>query len=527
MQISRRKPNLADIGVEKKILTSMITNSEFLDDMSHTFKNNLFKQGYMNQIGSWCIDFYKDFGKAPNRHIEDIFQKADLPDDQSDLIKKFLHSLSDEYERAKLDSAEYMYKDAVEYFEKFKTLNTLNKAEKALIRGDTEEAQEIIRNYEPVEVIKVDDFDIYDPRIGVFSEEVKRHNFLFKLPGELGKFIGNINRGELIAAVAPSGVGKTWWLQFLAEVATLHGVNVLFVSMEMSKHQMLNRFRSSIMKRPVDLVGNKYLFPQFDCYKNQIGACDNFKKINQIKLYKDGKLPDFDKVPSAYNVCSMCKGKDDFDPSIWYKEIYKKNITDDDYEVFHRKAKPAMCRRGKIHFVEYPMSTLTMKEFKVYISIIRKKLNFVPGFIITDYADKFELINSNQYRHQIGEIWGGHKSLAQSLHVGVGTASQSNTSRNPYKNIQRGDWEEAILKLNLVDGAFSINQNPEEKLQKKYRIRSMKKRSSGYSLVHECHVLSALELGRPCVDSVIAAIPKEELKKRKKEDEDYAEKNNK
>jgi len=521
MNIKKRKPSLAEVDTERRILTGMIVNSEFLENMSSIFTASLFKQDYMNQIGIFCIDFHKKYGKSPNRHIESIFDKMNISEDKTKLVEKFLYTLSDEYESSSLDSADFMYEEAINYFERFKVLNVANKAEKLLVSGNIEEAQKVIGDYKPVDAVKIDNIGVYDPRIAVFSDEVRDRNFLFRPPGDFGDFIGNVNRKELVAAVAASGIGKSWVLQYLSEIATLHGEDTLFISMEMGSNQMLSRYRSSIMRRPIDLVGNDFLMSEWDCYHNQIGTCNNFKKINKIKLYRDGKLPSFEGSPISYRTCTLCRGSNEFEPAIWYKKIYKKSITDEDFEKFIKKSKPIMARRGKIHFAEFPMDTLSIDKFRSYLNLLKSKYNFNPSSIFVDYADKMEKSNNNQYRHQIGQIWGFLKALAQELDVALITASQSNTSRNPYKNIDRGALEESILKLNLCDKMFSINQTPDEREYGKYRFRMMKQRSSDYSLIKELHVINNLALGRAYVDGVIANIPKEELSKSKKEQEKY------
>ena len=99
MEINRIK---IDVSQEKKILTYMIVLDQFLTNIIPIFKKEYLNGSGAETIAKWCIDYYKQYEKAPGKHIEDIFERevreGKLDESTEKYTEKVLSDLSDQYE---------------------------------------------------------------------------------------------------------------------------------------------------------------------------------------------------------------------------------------------------------------------------------------------------------------------------------------------------------------------------------------------------------------------------------------------
>jgi len=501
--IERRKP--VDSRIERQIIQGLITSTRFITEIRPILKQNSLQLPYAQIIAQWCLEFHDAHKIAPGRNIEDIFiehRKLDLNDDIADLIEDFLTSISDEYELQENFNVDYYLKKAELHLRSVSLENLYKNIKKAITGGRIEEAEALAKGYERVTRAKTKGVDpLFDSEFiaSVFDENTGDR--LFSLPGALGKQIGPLERGWLFAFVGSAKVGKSWWLMLIALKALFSGLNVLFLSLEMSEKQMGRRMHHFINSLPTRKWAGKMLIPIFDCEKNQKGTCVKSKRVSDIDLSTDeGIITDFKDAPKNYKVCTKCMNTKDYVCCTWFKKTNKKELTLQ--KALKKKTalkRSAMLRGGRFHLVEQPSGKYTMSEFRSYLYNLEHYENFVPDVIVTDYADKFKPEN-REYRHGLNEIWEAHKGLAQEKNALVITASQSNTARTG-KDIGQGSFAEDIRKLNLVDIAVGLNMTPEEKLQGLCRALIMANRHEDFSLVAQVKILHQLKIGRPFLDS--------------------------
>ena len=116
----------------------------------------LFTAEYTRIVVDWCLDYYKQFGKAPRFHIKDIFEsKKDvyLDDEVADLIERLLVSLNDQ--ALELDGTQcnddYFIAEAEKYIRSRKA-TILNEDISALLsKGQIDEVESRILEYKSVE----------------------------------------------------------------------------------------------------------------------------------------------------------------------------------------------------------------------------------------------------------------------------------------------------------------------------------------------------------------------------------------
>jgi hypothetical protein len=507
--ITRQRP-IVDSRIERQIVTGMILDEQFLREIKTIFKK--LQTPFTNTIGGWCLDYLAQYNCAPGRNIEEIYhtEKEFIDETLVEMIENFLEDISDEYTSQEKLNTERLLDKAEEYF-RLCSLNELNiEIKQDVIGGRIEIAESRIKEYTRVARPKSRGANLLDPNEIATAFEEEETDKLFRLPGDLGRLMGDFQRGQLSAFVGNSSIGKSWWLQLCAMTALFQGHKVLFVSLEMSKREMIMR----IMQWLTGLqskVGSKLLIPIMDCRWNQDNSCTLKQRTCRVPLLSDqGVRPEaFKDAPSSYKVCTECRGEVSSLPGFvfasWYKESYRGKITQEDSLEKIRKLEYTNILRGGIEnlkYIEYPSGAGKMSDLKTHMNNLEYYEGWSCDYLVTDYADKFAPERTREKRFELEEIWEAHKAISQDRHIGVTTASQSNTMRTE-EDIRQGSWQEAIAKIQLVDVGAAINQTPEEKEMGFSRVSILKHRHNKFSVNGESRVLQSLDIGRAYLDSYV------------------------
>lgn len=447
-----------DPSIEKNIITGMIISKEFLQEVQPIFRP--LRSSFANIIAEWCNTYFQKYKKAPEKHIQDIYNthSEQMDEDNKELTCDFLDHISSEYIKAKTFNIKYVLDNAEKYFRTLALEEIKSKLILNLKSGKIDNAENLIKEFERVvrpETKGVNPFDSIAIK-KAFNEG--SGDKMFSFPGTLGKVVGTFEREHLVAFVGNLGIGKTWWLMWTALLGVFEGYNVVFVSLEMSESQMIKRIHQHINALPVHGKKRKISIPIFD---------------------------------------------EDFE--IEYKKVKKTVLCD----ITSIKKINAILKSGIINknsnfrMLVYPSRTVSVSTLELQLQNMEYYDNFIPDVIVTDYADKFLSENkSYERRHQLTQIWEAHKSLAQKRKCLVITASQSNTVRTG-KDIKQGDWSESISKIELCDIGLSLNQKPEQKKDGYMRVKVLKQRHNSFDLLKEVTVLQSLEIGRCYLDSAI------------------------
>ena len=111
MKIERK-----DGASERAILIGMIVSKDVLARIAARWNRNLFASKWSNLVASWCVDYYMRHSEAPGKNIVGLFRnwsEKSKDADSSDLVDKFLASLSGDYEeQSKEINAGYLSDEA-------------------------------------------------------------------------------------------------------------------------------------------------------------------------------------------------------------------------------------------------------------------------------------------------------------------------------------------------------------------------------------------------------------------------------
>jgi hypothetical protein len=524
----RQRKAPVDSRIERQICIGLIIDDRFLRELKPLYSPNSFQTGFIRRVAGWCLEYHEKYGKTPGKHIEDLYlqHRAEVPEDETKLLEEFLAGLSEEYERVGGFNGDYVRDKAEQHF-RLTSLRTLQtKLQQSIVAGNPEDAEELVKCYRrPARRQNqgVDPLRDVDSIVRALVPEDSNKDIIMRLPGDLGEAAGPFERGFFVAVQAESGVGKTWWLWFMSQLAILLGFNTVFFSMEMSTLKMIQRIWQDIAGLPsVDVPtyqlskDGQILIPVFDCEKNQTNECREVCDVALVKFSGNGEKlglkPAYRDASPDYKPCSKCRGTSRFRATAWWKVGGKRDRLDPSSALKKHAAldrSGVLKRAGKFHMVEFPSRRYTMDDLITYLNNLEYYEDFIPSVIVTDYADKLKWKTPGDPRVSIGEIWDSHKGLAQERHCLVITASQSNTMRSG-KQVGRGSWSESQEKEHLLDLGIAFNQSSSDQASGIIRASLAKKRHGQMERVAEVVVLQQLAIGRPYIDS--CRLVKEERK---------------
>lgn len=275
-----------DIKVDdqKQILESLITSDEFckkvfseLDLRPEYFYKPLMKAYRIIR------KYYEEESRAPKQNMKALFavESMKMPQEQSDFVELTLMNLSDDYvenyepEKWNMD---HLFKITKRFCWRRNLELRIREAEILCNPkiDKLEEAEALLQGIgtdlpqQKHEGILIGD----DNEIKAAVDEVigGGRKSLFYLPGIAGRIAGKFLRQELVGYLANTKVGKSWFLQATANCAYEAGLNVAFVSLEMSKSQSKIRFYSELAG--VSEYPGINVQPIWDCLRNQQGECN-------------------------------------------------------------------------------------------------------------------------------------------------------------------------------------------------------------------------------------------------------------
>jgi len=491
--------------MEEKILTGLIISNQFCRDIGKIISKEIFNATFIGIAVDWCKDYYKKYKTAPKAQVKDIFEveKKNLDDADRIAISDILSRLSLEYEQGEFSDEEinidYLKDRTIEYIKERQLQTVAKSISKLLDLGRVQEAEKILDSYRKVSITTAGWENPFDPEIvkNFFVDEMAQRDIIFQFPGDIGRFIGPLERNWLVGFLAPTKRGKTFWLIESAIQATFQRKKALFISLEMSMHRVKKRF----YRRLTSMSENReYVIPVFDCLHNQDDSCGKTIRTNHIALLNaEGKKPLYDKN-NPYSACTACRGGKDFAVATWFINE-KRNKTTANQASKLIKSQAAQFG-SSFRMISYPAYSANLKRVRSDIQTLIDMEGFIPDVIVIDYADILAPEDAKIVgRDRIDETWKSLKNMADEIHCCVITASQSNRQSFDKKNVTQQDTSEDIRKIANSDMFLAINQTPAEKRESCARISRIAVRDGDFDQFDDVTVLQQLSLGQVLLDS--------------------------
>lgn len=192
--------------IERKIIIQFIVSTEFHERLKDLWDISLFESATAKQIGTWCLEYYQKYGKAPGKAMEPLFyekvKKGKVPKDLAEEIEQdILPSLSQEFEDDENDDTlDYLVDQATGYFNERRLLQHSQQIEKLVKAGRIKEAEKKIVGYKPLESINTA-LDAHIKTAKQIREEAKP-----KVPVLMSPWL---KKGQTTIIYAGYGVGKS------------------------------------------------------------------------------------------------------------------------------------------------------------------------------------------------------------------------------------------------------------------------------------------------------------------------------
>ena len=486
---------------ERRIVTGLIVSTDFSKVIVPKLYLEYFNNVYLRKVAEWCIEYFNKYSKAPSLHIQDIYddKKRELDSTESELISTLLSSLSDQYEDGSLN-VEYMVECAINYFRKRELEIHQNNVTVLLQDNKIAEAEQEVARFQLV-ALNIDESLYIDPgnqeqRKELYEKYETKQKDFFKLPGDLGEFIGNIKQGDVVGIVASQKRGKSWLLNDFFKHLILQKRKTLKFAIEMTDVEEITRF-DKLFFPSVDKEAGEYRFPCFDCLQNQNGECQDRESSVIVRQYG---APDYefnkDHVP-----CTKCRYTD---PDRYMVCTYEQTITRQQLEGARvikemYKYKDMLSKYARI--VVRPKYTLSYDLMMYDIDMMYKKYEFMPQAILIDYIDIMKT-NSQFADYRVDdEKWKMMQQLASATKCAVITPTQANRAGIESATLKQTDQGGFYGKGRHVNLMLGVNQTAQEKRDGLYRINILDGRSVRTNEEDFCFVLQDLKTGQMHLDS--------------------------
>lgn len=450
---------------ERQVLTWMIVDDEVLDAIQVHWHPQRFGSRYANLVAGWCIDHFRKYGSAPRKAIRTYYTDwidQQQPDDKTvRVIENLLASLSDEYTREEEFSAAHAIDRATEFFNQIALQRLTESLEEGSPQG-IPKMLELVTQFEPIALqagLDVDPLDAETHRRTLQRSE----ELLIDLPGDLGKFFGSsLRRDAFVALMAAEKRGKSFWLLDLAYRAVSQRRRVLyFEAGDMSEHQVLERIRERIVRRP--LKARTIQYPKAITENEGVVTVTHEERKFRGELTMDELQKE---------VTRFRRGRLRSDANFW---------------------------RMSFH----PSGTLTigmiLQETRRWM-----RRGWVPDVIVIDYADILATDQRTQeFRHATNEVWKGLRRISQEFHCLVLTATQADAKAYTKNLLDLSNFSEDKRKYAHVTGVVGLNSNDDDRRQGITRLNWLVRRDAAFDSRRACKVAGCLDIANPAILSVL------------------------
>lgn len=496
----RRK--VIDTSLEKRIAIGLIVSTQYIKELLPLLNLNYLLNSYIRTISQWCIDFYEKYEKAPESNIQQLYEtrREGLKEGEAELIEQVLDDISKQYENSEAFNVDYLLDQTTTYFKKRELEITAGNIQVLLDQGKLNEAEEQVASYKKVARITSNWVNIFDKKEydRVFKE---REKVFFKLPGELGDFIGPFDREWLVGVSGAFKKGKTWLLQEFAILGILSKLKVAYFSLEMSQKKQEER----IFKRLVGMGDmEEAIYPIFDCVQNQMGSCNKAERINRYVLADDqGNLPPFS-LTNPYKVCTHCRKNrelwENYQKAVWYSTSRRPLFEYENAVPVLEALSKRMSNYFRIKF--YPRFGANITDLERDLDILEMTEGFVPDMVVTDYNDIFKPEHPGTHGiEKEDETWMAHARLASTRKCLVVTGTQINKEGQEVALTKIKHTAKWVGKFAHVDVMIALNQLEAEKRAGVMRLNCLAHRHEDFFEEATVTLLQAIRFGQVHLDS--------------------------
>jgi hypothetical protein len=276
---------------QTKVVTSLITDCKFLEQICDITSASFFESDANRWIVGEILNYFSEFRTCPTLEVFKI--KVESLDDKI-LKQTVIEQLRNIYTHVGADDLPYVKKEFITFAKNQKVKEALLKSVEYLKAGKYEKIIDTMTAASKVGAendLGIDYIDEFESII----EEVKRNSVPTGWEVVDDLMDGGLGPGELGVVMAPSGIGKSWFLAKIACEAVKAGLNVLHYTLELSENYVGQRYttiitgvqtsehmekREEIIRRVKSIKGRvkiKYYPPRFASAKTLTVHIDKVK----------------------------------------------------------------------------------------------------------------------------------------------------------------------------------------------------------------------------------------------------------
>jgi len=379
---------------QSKVVASLISDVKFLEQVTEITKPAFFE----SQANQWIIgevqNYFNEFRAVPTMEVF----KIKVGDVEDKVLKQtVIEQLKSVYLQVGAEDLPYVKKEYLTFAKNQKVKDALLKSVDLLKAGNYDKIIDTMMAASKVGVENDLGLDYID-NFELIMEDVKRNSVStgWEVIDEL--MDGGLGPGELGVVMAPSGIGKSWFLSKIACSAVQKGLNVLHYTLELSESYVGQRYttiltgiqtsehkerKNEIVRKIKNTPGRvriKYYPPQFASSKTlsahieklrASGFNPNLIIIDYADLLKSGSNRDglYAELGGIYEELRGLSGEQQI--PIWTAtqtnraaidheviqadsvgDSYKKVQTADFIMSVSRKTKDKLSNTGRIHIVK-------------------------------------------------------------------------------------------------------------------------------------------------------------------------------
>jgi hypothetical protein len=223
---------------QSKVVASLITDVKFLEQVTEITKPAFFE----SQANQWIVDevqnYFNEFRAVPTMEVFKI-KVGDIEDKV--LKQTTIEQLKNVYLQIGSEDLPYVKKEYLTFAKNQKVKDALLKSVDLLKAGNYDKIIDTMMAASKVGVENDLGLDYID-NFELIMEDVKRNSVStgWEVVDEL--MDGGLGPGELGVVMAPSGIGKSWFLSKIACSAVQKGLNVLHYTLELSESYVGQRY---------------------------------------------------------------------------------------------------------------------------------------------------------------------------------------------------------------------------------------------------------------------------------------------
>ena len=413
---------------EYLLLKQLLSSEEFFSKVIHLLKGKYFKDTANREVFKLLQKYYQEYNKVPSIS-EVVAQVKDVPN--SELRKEIAKSLKEINSQEPSKDLGFMCNETVSYVKDALYLEALLVGSEGLQKKNDSlklKAQELLDERSKVQIDEDlgIEFSDLDKMIKYFSE---RNIGILTQHRELNKRLGTgFLPGTLSVICAAQGVGKSLLMCDLISGMVQKNLNILLVSLEMSKEEMMKRIYANVFNIDVN---------QFSDLSKTEGELQNLEREPLTK----------EKILSAYQ----------------------------DYQL------QGSC--GRLFIKDYPTGTLTASMLGALVKKYQEQCGVKFNIVFVDYLGiaRSAKVNPNMgsysYIKSIGEEF---RAQAKELNLAIISASQLNRlAINRTTEVDNSNIADSIGVAQIADLIVLILQNEKMKEDSQAVIKVTKNRFNG------------------------------------------------